>query len=573
MPLPLEEEEDEEEEEEEEEELPPELVLLLPSPTLAVINSAEIATSSRARRGRDKERIMPLLTSSARPKKDRDAPQARFQLHVSFQILDFQCRAVNGMLILACWPLLVLLAPCTLADGGLIVYAEVDSKANLARNFALEVFGPIPGARFLGRGDDLPSLSASSSASSSPCFDVSVVTYETLLPDCSHFVLFINGEGGYPGHLPAGRSLVLGPPFSDVGTTQHLFVPYASTSFAERLNSFPAFAREVDRRRARRRRGGGGGGGRRRGEGAPGAGEAGDEIDSIDLIDKQSGTAAKAGRNRRFAVYLSSRCFIHREAFFDALSVRADALGLGDVAALGTCRGKAAKLAVANDSGQKPTPTPTPTPAAAAAAAAAASAAQDLEQRHTGRDLAGWQDEAVALHRGYDFAIAFENKVESGYVTEKIVNAFAAGAVPIYLGDPATVVRLFNPAAMVMAVADPATGAFDIEGTVDRVVQVAQNQTRYREMRNAPVFAPGGELLFSWVGKRRRGGQDGERYGGEGKVDDVHEDERHSNQPPQMDLARRLRNIAAHFYLREALGIEALYRPFRILQDYEASEE
>jgi hypothetical protein len=41
-----------------------------------------------------------------------------------------------------------------------------------------------------------------------------------------------------------------------------------------------------------------------------------------------------------------------------------------------------------------------------------------------------------AVMRGYKFAIAYENAIFPGYVTEKIFDAFFAGCVPIYLGAP-----------------------------------------------------------------------------------------------------------------------------------------
>jgi hypothetical protein len=49
--------------------------------------------------------------------------------------------------------------------------------------------------------------------------------------------------------------------------------------------------------------------------------------------------------------------------------------------------------------------------------------------------------------RPFGFVVAMENKVVPGYMTEKIGNAFCAGAVPIYWGDSATVSEFFNPAA------------------------------------------------------------------------------------------------------------------------------
>jgi len=47
-----------------------------------------------------------------------------------------------------------------------------------------------------------------------------------------------------------------------------------------------------------------------------------------------------------------------------------------------------------------------------------------------------WHDDAVARLAPYRFAIAAENAAEPGYVTEKLVNAFLARAVPIYVGPP-----------------------------------------------------------------------------------------------------------------------------------------
>ena len=48
----------------------------------------------------------------------------------------------------------------------------------------------------------------------------------------------------------------------------------------------------------------------------------------------------------------------------------------------------------------------------------------------------------------YHFVIAMENTVQKGYVTEKILNAFYSGAIPIYLGAP-EISKLFNPKAFI----------------------------------------------------------------------------------------------------------------------------
>jgi len=79
----------------------------------------------------------------------------------------------------------------------------------------------------------------------------------------------------------------------------------------------------------------------------------------------------------------------------------------------------------------------------------------------------------IAFHRQHKFVIAFENSSHPGYTTEKIVDAFAAGSVPIYWGDP-EVTRVFNPKAFVEV--------HSIEDAIERVMQLDQNNEAYLEM-------------------------------------------------------------------------------------------
>jgi hypothetical protein len=46
----------------------------------------------------------------------------------------------------------------------------------------------------------------------------------------------------------------------------------------------------------------------------------------------------------------------------------------------------------------------------------------------------GWTP-VVDIYKHYRFVISFENSIEPGYVTEKLVTALAGGAVPVYFGD------------------------------------------------------------------------------------------------------------------------------------------
>lgn len=62
--------------------------------------------------------------------------------------------------------------------------------------------------------------------------------------------------------------------------------------------------------------------------------------------------------------------------------------------------------------------------------------------------------------------IAFENADDPGYVTEKIANAFLAGAVPVYWGT-ADAFQVFNPKSFIHC------GEFTgLEACADRVAEV-----------------------------------------------------------------------------------------------------
>src|SRR5205823_5635555 len=49
----------------------------------------------------------------------------------------------------------------------------------------------------------------------------------------------------------------------------------------------------------------------------------------------------------------------------------------------------------------------------------------------------------------YRFALVMENINKEGYVTEKIINAFRAGAIPIYWGGNGYADKIFNPKAFI----------------------------------------------------------------------------------------------------------------------------
>ena len=57
--------------------------------------------------------------------------------------------------------------------------------------------------------------------------------------------------------------------------------------------------------------------------------------------------------------------------------------------------------------------------------------------------------EAWDIYPDYRWVMAMENSAEVGYVTEKLPNALAAGAVPIYYGDSVAARKIFKEEAYV----------------------------------------------------------------------------------------------------------------------------
>ena len=91
-------------------------------------------------------------------------------------------------------------------------------------------------------------------------------------------------------------------------------------------------------------------------------------------------------------------------------------------------------------------------------------------------------DEAAEKYKTYKFVICCENTSLPGYVTEKIVNAMIAKAIPIYFGTP-DIVRFFNPASFIN-VHDFKT----LEDMVQYVAGIDKNDDLYHNMLLQPWF-------------------------------------------------------------------------------------
>lgn len=88
----------------------------------------------------------------------------------------------------------------------------------------------------------------------------------------------------------------------------------------------------------------------------------------------------------------------------------------------------------------------------------------------------------LAFLRRFRFDVAFENEPFPGFLTEKIADAFIAGCVPIYRGDP-HVERTFSLAAFIHV-----RGESDYEEAVERILAIDGDPARLEAVRNeAPL--------------------------------------------------------------------------------------
>ena len=120
------------------------------------------------------------------------------------------------------------------------------------------------------------------------------------------------------------------------------------------------------------------------------------------------------------------------------------------------------------------------TPAASGGASASAPAAASASV--LGFDTvegATYLDRAVAAYSEFRFVLCFENGLAESYITEKIVNAFLAGAVPIYMGA-SDVGRHFDNRSFVDC------SSRSIQACVDEVVRIDRDPAAYDAMQSHP---------------------------------------------------------------------------------------
>ena len=76
----------------------------------------------------------------------------------------------------------------------------------------------------------------------------------------------------------------------------------------------------------------------------------------------------------------------------------------------------------------------------------------------------------------YKFSICFENSKTPGYISEKLVDSFKAGTIPIYYGDD-TVLELLNNRSYIHVIDEN-----DFENKIELIKKIDNNDTLYQEM-------------------------------------------------------------------------------------------
>ena len=89
----------------------------------------------------------------------------------------------------------------------------------------------------------------------------------------------------------------------------------------------------------------------------------------------------------------------------------------------------------------------------------------------------------------YKFSIAFENYPTPCYITEKIVESFLAGSIPIYWGA-IDIEKYFNPAAFIHCRNYPS-----FQAVIQKIIEIDNDPQLYWEYRRQPLILPDSKLF------------------------------------------------------------------------------
>lgn len=101
----------------------------------------------------------------------------------------------------------------------------------------------------------------------------------------------------------------------------------------------------------------------------------------------------------------------------------------------------------------------------------------------------------IGFQSQYKFAIACENSTREGYTTEKILEAYKSGCIPIYFGSP-TIATDFNPSTFIH-VRDFTTS----RQLIEYIHKVDTDPDEYAKFFREPIFSKRWQDIFSDPGE------------------------------------------------------------------------
>ena len=86
----------------------------------------------------------------------------------------------------------------------------------------------------------------------------------------------------------------------------------------------------------------------------------------------------------------------------------------------------------------------------------------------------------INFYKQFKFVICMENEQQEYYITEKVINGFRAGVIPIYWGSP-NISKYFNPRRFLCIENEES-----IENVIDKMLNMTDEE--YLEIVNQPIF-------------------------------------------------------------------------------------
>jgi hypothetical protein len=104
----------------------------------------------------------------------------------------------------------------------------------------------------------------------------------------------------------------------------------------------------------------------------------------------------------------------------------------------------------------------------------------------------GSYNDLKILYSNYKFVVAMEHQKKKGYITEKIINAYEANAIPIYWGDENAVKELFNDKSYI----DLASFK-NYQEASEYLLKLSSNNLEIQNILAEPILTKQGEILLS----------------------------------------------------------------------------